>query len=240
MNTILSIYCAVIWISCAESQTISLTTLSAVVNVGQSATFTCNIGIKDHHWVFLLKQIPGEAPQLIIYNQHSFTAPRYGPGISSDRFTSTINTAATEYQFIIRKAEKTDTALYYCTRWYDNLLYVWVFSESSKLILTDTFPEPAINIFHTSDQTTKDTILTCHITKASVCLFNVKWTEDGTTVQEGVSTSEPVRESDNTFTISSYLTIPSDTKNDNKLYSCWIQQEGSSAFTSQGIKLSQC
>ncbi|XP_053558976.1 uncharacterized protein LOC128649634 isoform X2 [Bombina bombina] len=239
----LSILYAVLWISYAESQTILLTLSSQTVAVGQSVHFNCNAGLKDEHWVFLLKQNTGQAPQFIIYNHHSFTGPRYGPGISSDRFTSTISSAATDYQFINKKVEVADTALYYCVKWY-NSLTVFVFSQSSKLIVTvDKYPEPAIMVFapYSEDLSTEDKpIVTCHISKMTVSLANVKWLVDGTTVQEGVSTSHPVRDSDNMYSLSSYIAIPkSDLKGD-KTYSCWIQQEGSSAFKSQGIKLSQC
>ncbi|CAH2292851.1 immunoglobulin kappa light chain-like isoform X6 [Pelobates cultripes] len=121
---------------------------------------------------------------------------------------------------------------------------VWVFSQSSKLIVTvDKFPEPAINVFapYVEDHSTKDNqVLTCHVRKMSVSLVNVKWIKDGTTIQDGVSTSQPTRETDNTFSMSSYLTIPASDLNKDSIYSCWVQQEGSSSFTSQGINLSQC
>ncbi|CAH2292855.1 S14077Ig kappa chain - African clawed frog [Pelobates cultripes] len=102
----------------AESQTLLLTPSNPIVNVGESVTFTCNVGVKDGSWVNFLKQISGEAPQRIIYNHHSVSSPGFGPGISSDRFTASINSAATEYYFTIRKPEIADTALYYCVKWY--------------------------------------------------------------------------------------------------------------------------
>ncbi|KAE8631849.1 hypothetical protein XENTR_v10001326 [Xenopus tropicalis] len=95
MIPILATYWVLVWISYAESQTLRLTPSNNAVNLGESATFSCNVGAKDGDWVFLLKQIPGNAPQLIIYHHHSFTSPRYGPGISTDRYTATINSAAT-------------------------------------------------------------------------------------------------------------------------------------------------
>nr|AAI67133.1 Unknown (protein for MGC:189647) [Xenopus tropicalis] len=243
MGPLLLIYYVFLWIANAKSQTVSLTPSNNAVNLGERATFNCHIGTKDGHYVYLLKQIPGNAPQLIIYHQHSFTSPRYGPGISTDRYTATINSAATEYQFIIKKAETADTAHYYCVKWFDSIS-AYVFSQSSKLIVTvDKFPEPALLVFppYTEDNESKDSsTLTCHISKLAVSLVNVNWLKDGTTLQDGVSTSNPVRESDNTFSMSSYLTLSSKDINKDSLYSCMIQQEGSSAFVSKGVKLSQC
>uniref|UniRef100_A0A6I8SAM9 Immunoglobulin V-set domain-containing protein n=1 Tax=Xenopus tropicalis TaxID=8364 RepID=A0A6I8SAM9_XENTR len=115
-----------------ESQTVSLTPSNNAVNLGESATFSCNVGAKDGDWVYLLKQIPGNAPQLIIYHHHSLTSPRYGPGISTDRYTATINSAATEYQFIIKKAETADTAHYYCVKWFGSITACHSDTESDK------------------------------------------------------------------------------------------------------------
>ncbi|OCT97584.1 hypothetical protein XELAEV_18009813mg [Xenopus laevis] len=117
MSSVLVTYCLLLWITYAESQTLSLTPSNNAVNLGERATFSCNVGAKDGERVHLFKQIPGNAPQLILYNHHSFTSPRYGPGISTDRYTATINAAATEYQFIIKKADTADTAHYYCVKW---------------------------------------------------------------------------------------------------------------------------
>uniref|UniRef100_A0A803JYT1 Immunoglobulin V-set domain-containing protein n=1 Tax=Xenopus tropicalis TaxID=8364 RepID=A0A803JYT1_XENTR len=132
MIPILATYCVLLWISYAESQTVSLTPSNNAVNLGESATFSCNVGAKDGSQVHLLKQIPGNAPQLIIYHHHSFTSPRYGPGISTDRYTATINTAATEYQFIIKKAETADTAHYYCVKWFSSIPGSHSDTESDK------------------------------------------------------------------------------------------------------------
>ncbi|OCT97576.1 hypothetical protein XELAEV_18009805mg [Xenopus laevis] len=121
MTPILATYCVLLWISYAESQTLSLTPSNNAVNLGERATLTCNIGAKDGSWVNLLKQIPGNVPQLIIAHHHSATSPVYGPGISTDRYNATINDAATEYQFIIKRTETADTAHYYCAKWFDSI-----------------------------------------------------------------------------------------------------------------------
>ncbi|OCU00503.1 hypothetical protein XELAEV_18006281mg [Xenopus laevis] len=118
MTLFLPIYFVLLWISNAESQMLSLSPSNNAVNLGERATFSCDVGAKDGNGVLLLKQIPGNVPQLIIYHHHSYTSPKYGPGIPTDRYTATINSAATEYQFIIKKAETADTAHYYCVKWF--------------------------------------------------------------------------------------------------------------------------
>ncbi|OCU00502.1 hypothetical protein XELAEV_18006280mg [Xenopus laevis] len=121
MGPFLPIYLVLLWTAYAGSQTLSLSPSNNAVNLGERATFTCNVGAKDDNWVRLLKQIPGNVPQLIIYHHHSFNSTKYGPGIPTDRYTATINSAATEYQFIIKKAETADTAHYYCVKWFSSI-----------------------------------------------------------------------------------------------------------------------
>ncbi|KAM4710472.1 immunoglobulin lambda-1 light chain-like isoform 2-T2 [Discoglossus pictus] len=235
--------CVLLWISCARSQTPELTPQVGSVSAGQSFTFNCNVGVKDTNGMAFLRQSPGEPPQAIFTNYHGWSSPIYGPGMSSDHFTGTINSAGTEYLLIIKETTIADTSLYYCVKWYTSLS-AFVFSEKSKLIVTvDKFSPPVLNVFKpfSEELSTKDKLMmTCHATKLTVSLANVSWQVDGTTVQEGVSTSQPVREPDNTFSLSSYMTISPDDLSKDKVISCWVQQEGSSAFTSQGVRLSQC
>ncbi|OCU00499.1 hypothetical protein XELAEV_18006277mg [Xenopus laevis] len=132
MSPILPIYFALLWISNAESQTLSMIPSSSAVNLGDRAAISCHIGAKDEHWVLFLKQIPGNAPQQIIYHHHSFTSPKYGSGIPTDRYTVIITSAATEYQFIIKKAETADTAHYYCVKWFNSISAFHSDKESDK------------------------------------------------------------------------------------------------------------
>ncbi|XP_041417913.1 immunoglobulin lambda-1 light chain isoform X11 [Xenopus laevis] len=242
MKLLVSVIYLISLMSNVESQVPVLTPSVLYVNQGQTGTYNCNVGVKNAHATVFLRQTPGKTPQLILYHHHSYTEPKYGSGMSSAHFGSTINGAGTEYQLIVKNTDTRDTDTYYCVKWYDNI--GWVFSERSKLIVTvDKFPEPALLVFppYTEDNESKDSsTLTCHISKLAVSLVNVKWLIDGTTVQDGVSTSNPVRESDNTFSMSSYLTLASKDVNKDRMYSCIIQQEGSSAFISKGVKLSQC
>ncbi|XP_063311700.1 immunoglobulin lambda-1 light chain-like isoform X12 [Pelobates fuscus] len=239
---LLLITCVLASITYVDSQTPLLTPTILSVNKGETATFNCDVGVKNNHVTWFARQSPGEVPQLLLYHHHTYTEPRYGPGMSSAHYGCTINSAGTQYQLIIKNTDTSDTVLVYCYKWYDNV--GWVFSQSSKLIVTvDKFPEPAINVFapYVEDHSTKDNqVITCHVRKMSVSLVNVKWIKDGTTIQDGVSTSQPTRDTDNTFSLSSYLTIPASDLNKDSIYSCWVQQEGSSSFTSQGINLSQC
>ncbi|CAJ1075140.1 hypothetical protein L3Q82_013756 [Xyrichtys novacula] len=98
---------------------IVLTQTPAVLTVspGQEAVLRCNIQRHDGYYVSWHKQVPGEAPQYVLRFHHSHSSPNnYGSGFSSDRFNSK-STSTIDYQFIIKRVEAGDTAVYYCQTW---------------------------------------------------------------------------------------------------------------------------
>uniref|UniRef100_H2ZS48 Immunoglobulin V-set domain-containing protein n=1 Tax=Latimeria chalumnae TaxID=7897 RepID=H2ZS48_LATCH len=110
--------CFLLWLTCAQSQTVDLKPAFLSVNPGQTAALDCNVGVKDTGAAVFYKQIPGEVPQLILYHHHSYSSPYYGPGFSSSRFSATVNSAGTQYQLTIQNTEARDTAMYYCGTWF--------------------------------------------------------------------------------------------------------------------------
>uniref|UniRef100_H3BD41 Immunoglobulin V-set domain-containing protein n=1 Tax=Latimeria chalumnae TaxID=7897 RepID=H3BD41_LATCH len=108
--------CFLLWLTCAQSQTVDLKPAFLSVNPGQTATLDCNV-VHDGNYIYFFKQIPGEAPQLILYHNPSSSSPTYGSGFSSSRFSATKNSAGTQYQLTIQNTEARDTAMYYCYKW---------------------------------------------------------------------------------------------------------------------------
>ncbi|CAJ1075137.1 hypothetical protein L3Q82_013756 [Xyrichtys novacula] len=89
------------------------------VSPGQEAVLRCNIQRYDGNWVFWYKQVPGEAPQYVLGFYHEDGDLDFGSGFSSDRFNSK-STSDIDYQFIIKRAEAGDSAVYYCQTWDDS------------------------------------------------------------------------------------------------------------------------
>ncbi|XP_029469433.1 uncharacterized protein LOC115097639 [Rhinatrema bivittatum] len=112
------LFSVLLCIAAVQSETPVLSPSILSVRLGQSATFTCDVGVKDVAATYFLSQIPGEAPKLLLYHHYSYSAPNYGPGISSAHFDCTVNSAGMEYQLLVKNAEVTGTALYYCLKWY--------------------------------------------------------------------------------------------------------------------------
>ncbi|KAL7378404.1 hypothetical protein ABVT39_013017 [Epinephelus coioides] len=89
------------------------------VSTGQQVVLNCNIQRDDSNYVSWYKQVPGEAPQYVLRFRHSDSALYFGSGFSSDRFTSK-STSNIHYQFIIKRTETGDSAVYCCETWDDS------------------------------------------------------------------------------------------------------------------------
>ncbi|KAM3598634.1 uncharacterized protein V6R79_020623 [Siganus canaliculatus] len=89
------------------------------VSPGQEVVLKCNIQRNDGNSVRWYKQVPGEAPQYVLKFYHSHSSPSFGTGFSSDRFNSKASSNV-DYQFIIKRTETGDSAVYYCQTWDDS------------------------------------------------------------------------------------------------------------------------
>ena len=86
------------------------------VSTGQEVVLNCNIQRDDNAYVTWYKQVPGETPQYVLKFYHSNSSPSFGSGFSSDRFNSKASSDI-DYQFIIKRTEAGDSAVYYCHTW---------------------------------------------------------------------------------------------------------------------------
>ncbi|KAM3599037.1 uncharacterized protein V6R79_025881 [Siganus canaliculatus] len=89
------------------------------VSPGQEVVLKCNIQRNDGNSVRWYKQVPGEAPQYVLKFYHSHSSPSFGTGFSSGRFNSKASSNV-DYQFIIKRTETGDSAVYYCQTWDDS------------------------------------------------------------------------------------------------------------------------
>ena len=89
------------------------------VSPGQEVVLNCNIQRYDRSSVRWYKQVPGEVPQYVLRFYYGSSSPSFGSGFSSDRFNSK-HSSNIDYQFIIKRAEAGDSAVYYCNTWDDS------------------------------------------------------------------------------------------------------------------------
>ncbi|KAM6966194.1 immunoglobulin lambda-1 light chain-like [Tautogolabrus adspersus] len=189
---------------------------------GETATMDCNLGTVTNSAARWYKQIPGGVPQYILRNHRSYSSPQYGSGFSSPKFTSTHQTQ-TDYRLIISTVEERDSAVYYCSTW-DGSVSENVFGQGTKLTVTSSsLPPPVLTVFPPSSaelQSNKASLV-CLSTQ-SVPFVDVSWSAAGSPVSSGISTSTAVQQPDQTFQISSYLSIQTSDWNMDKVYTCRV------------------
>ncbi|XP_041813487.1 immunoglobulin lambda-1 light chain-like isoform X1 [Chelmon rostratus] len=192
------------------------------VSAGQEVVLHCNIQRYDNVYVYWYKQVSGEAPQFVLRFDHEDSSVSFGTGFSSDRFNSK-STSNIDYQFIIKRAEAGDSAVYYCQTW-DNSAKEHVFGQGTKLTVTSSsLPPPVLTVFPPSsaELQSNKAALVC-LSSQSVPFADVSWLAGGSPVSSGISTSTAVQQADHTFQISSYLAIQTSDWNMDKVYTCKV------------------
>ncbi|XP_049416832.1 immunoglobulin lambda-1 light chain-like isoform X2 [Epinephelus fuscoguttatus] len=211
------------------------------VSTGQQVVLNCNIQRYDGKYVRWYKQVPGEAPQFVLEFHYSNSALNFGSGFSSDRFNCK-STSNIDYQFIIKRTETGDSAVYYCKTW-DDSADETVFGQGTKLIVTScSLPPPVLTVFPPSSaelQSNKASLVCISILPSESKGFaDVSWLLGGSPVSSGISTSTAVQQADQTFQISSYLAVQTSDWNMDKVYTCKVSLGSQTA--EKNINKSHC
>lgn len=202
----------------------------------------CNLGTVQDSGARWYKQVPGGVPQYVIRFYHGNSAPTYGSGFSSPKFTSN-HQSKSDYRLIINTVEETDSAVYYCNT-YDDSDKEYVFGQGTKLIVTDgDLATPAVTLFPPSTEDLKSSratlvCLTSELSQRSKGLADVSWMSSGESVTEDVSTSPAEQQPDNTFRISSYLTIQTADWDKDVVFTCKVSL--GSTFSEKEIRKTSC
>ncbi|XP_059203351.1 immunoglobulin lambda-1 light chain-like [Centropristis striata] len=208
------------------------------VRKGETATMDCNLGTVTNSNARWYKQIPGGVPQHMLRFHHTWSSVSYGSGFSSPKFTST-HQSTSDYRLIINNVEEGDSAVYYCQTW-DSSANEVVFGQGTKLIVTSSsLPRPVLTLFPPSSaelQSNKASLV-C-LSSQSVPFADVSWLVGGSPVSSGISTSTAVHKPDQTFQISSYLSVQTSDWNMDKVYTCKVSL--GSQTSEENIKKSDC
>uniref|UniRef100_A0A668VT56 Ig-like domain-containing protein n=1 Tax=Oreochromis aureus TaxID=47969 RepID=A0A668VT56_OREAU len=193
------------------------------VRKGETATMDCNLGTVTST-VYWYKQIPGGVPQFVLYFHYSSSSPTYGSGFSAPKFTST-HQSTKDYRLIISNVEEGDSAVYYCETW-----------DSSAV---SHLPPPVLTVFPPSSaELQSNTASLVCLSSQSVPFADVSWLAAGSPVSSGISTSTAVQRPDQTYQISSSLTIQTSDWNMDKVYTCKVSL--GSQTSEKTIKKSEC
>nr|AFM89107.1 immunoglobulin light chain [Callorhinchus milii] len=202
---------------------------------GNTVKITCtmsggNIGSYYTSWY---QQKPDGAPLFVWYEGST-----RGPGIP-DRFTGSVDSSSNAMHLTISGVQPEDAADYYC---FAGVSGVYQFGKGTKLSLKNS-QGPSVTVLPPSpDQITAKgkATLVCLVNDFIPGAVEVEWTVDGGTRSEGVETSAIKQQADNTYSVSSYLTLPTSEWESHDLYSCVVKHESLTIPLEKSIARSSC
>ncbi|XP_067911708.1 immunoglobulin lambda-1 light chain-like [Heterodontus francisci] len=210
---------------------------SKSITLGGTVQISCTLsgatlGSNDIYWY---QQKYGNVHRYLFYHYAGSSISR--PSGVPDRFSGSVsgNTGTLS----ISKVELEDAADYYCALWNNRH---FVFGKGTKLSVGNP-QEPSVSVLPpSSDQiTTKNTAtLVCLVSGFNPGVVEIEWTVDDSVRANGVETSRIQQETDNTFSVSSYLTLPASEWNSHELYTCVVKHETQANPLKTSIARSNC
>nr|AFM87795.1 immunoglobulin light chain [Callorhinchus milii] len=205
---------------------------------GHTVKITCTMsgGSIGNHYTSWYQQKPDGAPLFVWYEGST-----RGPEIP-DRFTGSVNSSSNAMHLTISGVQPEDAADYYCGVRDSTSPYHFFFGKGSKLSLKK--PQgPSVTVLPPSpDQITakSEATLVCLVNDFIPGAVEVEWTVDGSARSQGVETSAIKQQADNTYSVSSYLTLPTSEWESHDLYSCVVKHQTLATPLEKSIARSSC
>uniref|UniRef100_A0A8C6UG66 Ig-like domain-containing protein n=1 Tax=Neogobius melanostomus TaxID=47308 RepID=A0A8C6UG66_9GOBI len=202
------------------------------VTRGQSVSMDCNLGHVENSGARWYKQAPGGVTQFLLVFYHPNSAPTYGSGVSSSKFTCT-HQSKKDYRLTINNVDQGDTGVYYCKTYDDTVKENLLTSSSPALSVSVLFPpSPA--------QLQSPTVSLLCVSSQAGPSAQVSWLADGSPVSSGVRSSAAVLGPERTFHMSSSLSIPTSHWSSGQWrYTCRVSQ-GSHSQANRTIGTGVC
>ncbi|XP_067862385.1 immunoglobulin lambda-1 light chain-like [Heptranchias perlo] len=228
------IYC----LQCTNADTVLTQPGSISTSLGKTVKITCTLsgGSMGSYYTSWYWQKPGGAPAFVWNDNYSSR----GSGIP-DRFTGSRDTSSNVMHLTITNIQSGDAADYSCGAWISNSAG-YTFGKGTKLNLGNP-RVPSVSLLPPSsvEITEKNTAtLVCLVSGFNPGAVEIDWTVDGSVRENGVETSRVQQETDNTFSVSSYLTLRAPDWNSHELYSCVVKHETQANPLQTSIARSSC
>ncbi|XP_078251645.1 immunoglobulin kappa light chain-like [Rhinoraja longicauda] len=207
---------------------------SVSTSPGHNVQIPCTISGSDVTLVSWYQQIPGKTPKYLFCHYSGGTIYK-GTDIP-DRFS--ISVSGSSVTFAISSVQREDAADYYCAKW-DSGLH---FGKGTRLGIGD-HRAPIVTVLPPSadEVTSKGTAtLVCLVNGFNPGSVAIEWSVDGGAKNSGVETSPIQQDKDNTFSLSSYLTLPALVWNAHELYTCVVKHATQANPLKTNILRSSC
>nr|7U61_L Chain L, NIC311 Fab Light Chain [Mus musculus] len=202
-------------------QTVVTQESALTTSPGETVTLTCRSSagaVTTHNFANWVQEKPDHLFTGLIggtNNRVPGVPARFSGSLIGDKAALTITGTQTE-----------DEAIYFCALWYSNHL---VFGGGTKLtVLGQPKSSPSVTLFPPSSEEleTNKATLVCTITDFYPGVVTVDWKVDGTPVTQGMETTQPSKQSNNKYMMSSYLTLTARAWERHSSYSCQVTHEG--------------
>ncbi|XP_051887750.1 immunoglobulin lambda-1 light chain-like [Pristis pectinata] len=198
---------------------------------GQTVKISCTMSGDsiDNWFTSWYLQKPGSIPLLI------WSEKIDRPSGIPDRLQGSVDAYKDEMHLTITNVQSEDAVDYYCYA-------ARTFGKGTKLNVINPQP-PAVTVLRPSEEeiAEKSTVtLVCLVSGFNPGAVGIEWTVDGSERRAGVETSQVQRDTGNTFSASSYLTLPASVWNSHELYSCVVKHETQTNPLKANIARSGC
>ncbi|XP_041037568.1 immunoglobulin lambda-1 light chain-like [Carcharodon carcharias] len=216
--------------------------ISDPVSAGQTARLQCgmqngNVGSSNAYWH---RQRPGEAPVWVLKHSKDGSVSR-GTGFT-DRFQPSRDTSRNNFILTVGSLESGDSAVYYCLV-YDSSAGLWIFGGGTTLNVRSTEDRsPSVLLLPPSSEEidSDSATLSCLVSGFKPGFVRVLWSVDGKETDSGVRTSVVSPDSDQTYSLSSYLRVPATDWKKGSRYSCSVSHGSLNSPLLNTISFSDC
>ncbi|XP_067878833.1 immunoglobulin lambda-1 light chain-like [Heterodontus francisci] len=208
------------------------TPISDPVSAGETSELKCamqngNVGSYYMSWY---RQRPGEAPVWVLAHYPSGSIYR-GTGFT-DRFKPSRDTSSNSHILTIGSLEPGDSAVYYCA----------AAEYSAGYIHSSEDRKPSVLLLPPSSEEIDSgwATLSCLVSRFKPGFVRVLWRVDDKETDSGVTTGTVSTDSDQTYSLSSYLRVPATAWNKGSSYTCSVDHGSLSSPLLKTISSTAC